>query len=141
MKQKNTINLQSELTQCNSLRTFLMSNENSFNTDSAQEYIKELIDRGGISKATLARNSGMSEIYVHQILSGRRSPSRGRLICLCYGLGATLEETQELLKLYGLAQLYPRNRRDAILIYGLTHGISVQEINDRLFAEDEETLY
>ena len=141
MKQKNTINLQSELTQCDSLRTFLMSNENSFNTDSAQEYIKELIDRGGISKATLARNSGMSEIYVHQILSGRRSPSRGRLICLCYGLGATLEETQELLKLYGLAQLYPRNRRDAILIYGLTHGISVQEINDRLFAEDEETLY
>lgn len=141
MKQKNTINLQSELTQCDSLRTFLMSNENSFNTDSAQEYIKELIDRSGISKATLARNSGMSEIYVHQILSGRRSPSRGRLICLCYGLGATLEETQELLKLYGLAQLYPRNRRDAILIYGLTHGISVQEINDRLFAEDEETLY
>lgn len=141
MKQKNTINLQSELTQCDSLRTFLMSNENSFNTDSAQEYIKELIDKGGISKATLARNSGMSEIYVHQILSGRRSPSRGRLICLCYGLGATLEETQELLKLYGLAQLYPRNRRDAILIYGLTHGISVQEINDRLFAEDEETLY
>lgn len=141
MKQKNTINLQSELTQCDSLRTFLMSNENSFNTGSAQEYIKELIDRCGISKATLARNSGMSEIYVHQILSGRRSPSRGRLICLCYGLGATLEETQELLKLYGLAQLYPRNRRDAILIYGLTHGISVQEINDRLFAEDEETLY
>ena len=102
---------------------------------------QELIDRSGISKATLARCSGMSEIYVHQILSGRRSPSRGRLICLCYGLGATLDETQELLKLYGLAQLYPRNRRDAILIYGLTHNVSVQDINDRLFAEDEETLY
>lgn len=100
-----------------------------------------MIDRSGISKATLARCSGMSEIYVHQILSGRRSPSRGRLICLCYGLGATLDETQELLKLYGLAQLYPRNRRDAILIYGLTHNVSVQDINDRLFAEDEETLY
>ena len=118
-----------------------MNNERSCNNDSGQAYIKELIDRSGISKATLARCSGMSEIYVHQILSGRRSPSRGRLICLCYGLGATLDETQELLKLYGLAQLYPRNRRDAILIYGLTHNVSVQDINDRLFAEDEETLY
>lgn len=141
MKQKNTVNLQSELTQCGSLSAFLQNNENSFNMDSAQECLKDMLDRSGISKATLARNSGMSEIYVHQILSGRRTPSRGRLICLCYGLGATLEEAQELLKLYGLAQLYPRSRRDAILIYGLMHGVSVQEINDRLFAEDEETLY
>ncbi len=141
MKQKNTVNLQSELTQCDSLSAFLQNNENSFNMDSAQECLKDMLDRSGISKATLARNSGMSEIYVHQILSGRRTPSRGRLICLCYGLGATLEEAQELLKLYGLAQLYPRSRRDAILIYGLMHGVSVQEINDRLFAEDEETLY
>lgn len=141
MKPKNTSKLQAELAQSGSLSAFLLNNERSFNNDSGQEYIKELIDRSGISKATLARCSGMSEIYVHQILSGRRSPSRGRLICLCYGLGATLDEAQELLKLYGLAQLYPRNRRDAILIYGLTHNVSVQDINDRLFAEDEETLY
>ena len=135
MKPKNTSKLQAELAQSGSLSAFLLNNERSFNNDSGQEYIKELIDRSGISKATLARCSGMSEIYVHQILSGRRSPSRGRLICLCYGLNATLDET------HGLAQLYPRNRRDAILIYGLTHNVSVQDINDRLFAEDEETLY
>ena len=141
MKWKNTDSLRSELMDTPDLQTFLAANEANFSSESAAGLLNEMLEQHGLSKAALAKQSGMSEIYVHQILSGRRSPSRGRLICLCYGLGATLDETQELLKLYGLAQLYPRNRRDAILIYGLTHNVSVQDINDRLFAEDEETLY
>ena len=140
MKPKNTSKLQAELAQSGSLSAFLLNNERSFNNDSGQEYIKELIDRSGISKATLARCSGMSEIYVHQILSGRRTPSRGRLICLCYGLGATLDETQELLKQCGFAQLYPKDRRDAIILYGILNGQDLFTVNDKLFAENEEIL-
>ena len=82
----------------------------------------------------------MSDVYLHQIFAGRRIPSRNRLLCLCYGLDATIEETQELLKLCSLAQLYPKHKRDAIIYYGLAHGISLFEINDKLFAENEETL-
>ena len=141
MLEKNTSDLQQELLSKPNLDRILSENAASFQQESATALLNRLYERTGLSKITLAKRSGMSEIYVHQILSGRRSPSRGRLICLCYGLNATLDETQELLKLYGLAQLYPRNRRDAILIYGLTHNVSVQDINDRLFAEDEETLY
>jgi len=56
-------------------------------------------------------------------------------------LNATLDETQELLKLCGLAQLYPKIKRDTIIMYGIVHGVSLFEINDKLFAEDEETLF
>ena len=63
----------------------------------------------------------MSEIYLHQIFAGRRNPSRNRLLCLCYGLSASIDETQELLKLSGMAQLYPKRKRDAIIYYGLLH--------------------
>ena len=56
-------------------------------------------------------------------------------------MGATLDETQELLKRCGLAQLYPRVRRDAIIIYGLANGMSLMDINDKLFSVDEETLF
>ena len=52
-----------------------------------------------------------------------------------------MEEAQELLKLCGFAQLYPKIRRDAIIIYGLIHGVNLFEINDKLFSEDEETLF
>ncbi len=85
--------------------------------------------------------SGMSEIYLHQIFAGRRNPSRNRLLCLCYGLGASIEEAQELLKLCGMAQLYPKLKRDAIIYYGLQHGLGLFEINDKLFDENEETLF
>ena len=60
---------------------------------------------------------------------------------LAVGLQATLAETQELLKQCGMAQLYPKNRRDAIILYGLTNGMDLFAVNDRLFAENEETLY
>ena len=140
MKPKNTSKLQAELAQSGSLSAFLLNNERSFNNDSGQEYIKELIDRSGISKATLARCSGMSEIYVHQILSGRRSPSRGRLICLCYGLGATLDETQELLKLFrvllGLAAAYFVFAVSFVEFAGLLTAIDTLKAGNTAFTAD-----
>ena len=47
----------------------------------------------------------------------------------------------QLLRLCGLAELYPKVRRDAIIIYGLLHGMDLFAVNDRLFSEDEETLF
>ena len=82
-----------------------------------------------------------SEVYLHQVFSGRRTPSRDRLVSLCVGLGASLEELQQILKQAGYAQLYPKVRRDAIIIYGLLHRRQPGEINDDLFAENEKTLF
>ena len=83
----------------------------------------------------------MSEVYLHQVFAGRRNPSRNRLLCLCFGLSATLKETQELLKQCGFAQLYPKDRRDAIILYGILNGQDLFTVNDKLFAENEEILY
>ena len=139
-KKKNTDDLQQELISSSNLNIFLSDNQEHFNTDSVAELLNRLFTSKNISKAALAKQAGMSEIYLHQIFAGKRNPSRNRLLCICYGLGASLEETQELLKRCGLAQLYPRLRRDAIILYGLVHEISLFEINDKLFTENEETL-
>ena len=141
MVNKTTGDIERELAGAGSLDGFLSENEGEFTERGLQELLGRLFDRRGISKAALAQESGMSEIYLHQIFAGRRSPSRGRLISLSFGLGATLEETQELLRRASLARLYARRRRDAIIIYGLTHGLGLFEVNDRLFTEGEETLF
>ena len=62
-------------------------------------------------------------------------------MCICIGLQATLEETQELLKQAGYAQLYPKNKREAIIAHGIVHGTALGEINDKLFTENEKTLF
>ena len=135
-----TDDLRQALMDAPNLQAFLSDHEDSFSHESVRELLGRLLAKKRISKATLARRAGMSEIYLHQIFAGRRNPSRNRLICLCVGLSASLEETQFLLKQCGWAQLYAKNRRDAIILYGLAHGQTLQAINDALFSEDEETL-
>ncbi|MDY3225959.1 MAG: helix-turn-helix transcriptional regulator [Candidatus Faecousia sp.] len=140
MKKKNTNDLQSELTAAPNLSRFLSMNQEQFVNENFVDMLQALFQKSGLSKAALAKRAGTSEVYLYQILSGMRTPSRDRTICLCFGLPATLEQTQELLKRSGFAQLYARNRRDAIIMYGLIHGMELLEVNDRLFAENEATL-
>ena len=80
------------------------------------------------------------EVYLHQVFSGRRTPSRDRLLCLCIGLGASTEETQSLLQQAHHAPLYARDKRDAVLLFGLSHSLTLPEINDALFTAGAETL-
>ena len=141
MEKKNTDGLQQELMDSPDLEQFLSQNQEQFVNKSVSELLNHLLEKKNISKAALAKQSGMSEIYLHQNFAGRRNPNRNRLLCLCYGLEASVEETQELLKLCGMAQLYPKLKRDAIIYYGLLHGLNLFEINDKLFDENEETLF
>lgn len=138
---KDTNDLRQELMEAADLDQFLAENQENFENGSVGDLLRQLFRKRKISKAALAKQSGMSEVYLHQVFAGRRNPSRNRLLCLCFGLTATLEETQELLKQCGLAQLYPKNKRDAILLYGIVNGMDLFAVNDKLFAENEETLY
>ena len=139
-ERKDTDDLRSELMATPDLQSFLTENEDSFRLRSVPELLNVLFLKTDLTKAELARRSGVSTVYLHQMFAGRRNPSRDRLICLAVGLSASLEDTQELLRRCGLAELYPRERRDAILIYGLTHHMDLQKINDELFANSEDTL-
>lgn len=140
MWDKKTGELCQELMERADLSGYLSENSRHFEDLESSELLVSMYRKVGISKAELARRAGMSEVYLHQIFSGRRHPSRDRILCLCIGMSSELEDTQELLKLSGCAQLYPKLRRDAIICHGLLHGKSLSEINDALFAENERTL-
>ena len=120
--------------------TFI-GNESLYNqTVCYYELLNEIFDKRDINKSNLAKRAGMSNVYLHQVFSGRRNASRNRMLCICLGLEATLDETQELLKRSGMGLLYPKDRRDAIIIYGLLHHQTLFEVNDKLFCENEDTL-
>ena len=141
MKEKTTDDLKRELMSEADLDAYIKENEALFVDKTVIELLGELYERKSVSKAALAKQAGMSEVYVHQVFSGRRTPSRDRLLCLCIGLEATLDETQRLLKQAIYAQLYPANKRDAIILHGIVHHTSLSQINDKLFTEGEKTLF
>lgn len=141
LKHKDTDQLQQELMESPDLQRFLQENDGMFKERDLAALLDQFLEKKQITKAELAKRAGMSEVYLYQLYTGRRFPSRSRMLSLCLGASATLEETQGILRQCGFATLYPANRRDAIIIYGITHGQDLFRINDTLFAENEETLY
>ena len=141
MSDKTTSDLRQELMEDNSIDTYLQSNAALFVNQDVVALLTELYEQKHLTKAALARQAGMSEVYLHQVFAGRRNPSRDRLLCLCIGLEATVEETQQLLRQAGYAQLYPRVRRDAIILHAIAHGIALSLVNDKLYEENEKTLF
>ena len=141
MAEKTTGDLRQELMEDNSIDTYLRENADTFVGQDLAALLTELYEKKHLTKAALARQAGMSEVYLHQVFAGRRNPSRDRLLCLCIGLEASLEETQELLRQAGYAQLYPRVRRDAIVLHAIAHHTSLPLLNDKLYEENERTLF
>lgn len=140
MTKRATDDLKNELIHAQVLEKVLDENKDSFSSDNFSKLLKEYIHNKKINKSSLAKASGMSDVYLHQLLSGRRTPSRNRLLCICIGLKLNLEETQEFLFHAGMGPLYPRNRWDAIIIFGVSHGMDLFTINDLLFDANEKTL-
>ena len=141
MEPKTTEDLKLELMQSNSIDSYIKDNQALFLNTGVAEALGKLCEKHPVPKNALARRAGMSEVYLHQVLSGRRNPSRDRLLCLCAVLEASLDEVQTLLRQCGYAQLDPKVKRDAIVSHGILHRTPLEEINDKLFEENEKTLY
>lgn len=122
------------------LDRFLADNRDQFLYNSAAEAMLELFGKRNMTKAALAKRSGMSEVYLHQLFSARRNPTRGKLLCICFGLSATVEETQYLLKVCGYAPLYVKNQREAILMHCLNRGFSLPATNEVLLNKGFDPL-
>ena len=59
---------------------------------------------------------------------------------LAFGLKCDLRQTQRLLRLAGANELWPKVRRDAIIIWCIQQGLSRAECDDQLWALGEATL-
>ncbi len=140
LKNSKTDDLKQELMETPDLDAFLEKNGSSFSEQSIKDLLQDLFAKSGLTKAELARRSGVSEVYLYQLFSGIRRPSRDRLIALAISMNVSLEEMQELLRHGGFAELYARDKRDAILIFGISHQMTLHEMNDLLFDKGVETL-
>ena len=141
MLYKPTVALLNALSQSENLQIFLDENTEFFINKTLAEYLNELLAEKELVKSKVIKKAELSDDYAFQIFSGiRKSPSRDKLICLCIGMGLSGHETDGLLKLAGQAPLYPRNKRDSIILFGVKENQSVCDINRTLFDNGEQTL-
>lgn len=93
-----------------------------------------------ISIADLQRRSCVARTYIYQIMDGTRNPGRDKALSIALALELPIDDTNRLLKLSNNAILYPKNRRDAIIIYSLNNKLSVAECNRLLTRYEEAEL-
>ncbi len=140
MPKKSTTNLENELKSCDTLESFLKRNLDELSTASLAEQLQTLIASKGLTRAGVVKASNLNEVYAYQIISGARRPSRDKLLCLCIAMKATLDETRELLVRGGFAPLYVRSQRDSIIIFAISHGETILELNNNMYDHGEPLL-
>lgn len=140
MPKKSTTNLENELKSCANLENFLNQNQSELSNAPLAEHIQNLIASKSMTRADVVKACNLNEIYAYQIISGVRRPSRDKLLCLCIAMKASLEETQELLYHGGFAPLYVRSQRDSIIIFGISHGEPILQVNSNLYDHGEVLL-
>ena len=139
--QKSTTELLNELKNFDSFKEYEKINKNSMINKTLSQYLCDLLEEKHLKKSDVIRKGELNESYAYQMFSGVKStPSKDKLICLSIGMDLSVDETNSLLKLAGLSPLYPRIKRNSIIIINMNNKKSVVEINEELYNEGEETL-
>ena len=107
---------------------------------SLAEFLRTLLDGKGLKRSDVIRAAGINATFGYQIFQGTRKPGRDSAIMLAFGLGCDLRETQRLLRLAGVSELWCKIRRDAILIFAVEHGFTREQADDELWRLGEKTL-
>lgn len=134
METKTTDVLMHEIKTATDIEDYLKTNQNNMITCTLSEYLNMLLSQKGISKADAVRGSLLDRAYVYQIFSGERTASRDKLLALAFGMCLTDDETQKMLKLSCNRELYPRDERDALILFALQSRRTILDANELLFS-------
>ena len=111
--------------------------------DSSQtltQFLNKVLTDKGLSRPDVVRNAGINSTYGYQIFMGERKPSRDKLLALGFAMNLSMRELNRMLRLGGVNELYCKNRRDAIIIFCLVHGYSLQRTEEELYRFGEQTI-
>lgn len=114
--------------------------EKSYEVSGVVLYMNNLLNEHGLTVRDVILGCNLSRSYAYQMFNGNRIPTRSFLLRFAFMLKLPEAETQRLLKIAGRPPLYARNRRDAAILYGLSHGMTAEETESLLRSLDEGGL-
>ena len=87
-------------------------------------YMKDVIESKNILLKDVYNRANVTESYGEKIIRmEKHTKSRDLIITLCLAGHFTLEETNRALKLYGMSQLYSKDKRDSAIIVAIINRI------------------
>jgi len=134
LEQTSTTNIEAYLAQN---AESLLSAEKPFSV-----YMHEMLRKYGKTQQEVFLQADVPERFGYKIISeDKHTKQRDTILRICYATGMTLEETQKALTLYGMAPLYARISRDAVLMVAFNqHKGNILDVNALLSSHKLPTL-
>ena len=121
-----------ELMQTERLDRYLEKNSGQMVETSLAEELTRLLEEQQLTRSEIAVRSGLSRVYIYEVFAGKKIPSRDSVICLCFALEMEPQEISLLLKHTGYPPLYPRSRRDSVILFAAKRHKTVIELDEML---------
>ena len=112
----------------------------ALNAPSLAEYLNRLLADKRLKRSEVVRVANLNGTFGYQIFTGSRNPSRDKVLQIAFAMALSVRETDRALRAAGVSALDPKGRRDAIIIFCLDRGCSLQKVNEELYRFDERTV-
>lgn len=133
-----TENLFQELLESVDLESYL--EQHDMETPSLAEYLQSELAKRGLRQSEVLKQAQIEQTFGWYVFNGQRGMGRDNVLKLSFGMGFDTRHANRALQAAGANALYPKNKRDAIIIYSLEHGFTLREANDALYTFGEECL-
>ena len=139
---KQTDELLKELDNTSDINQYLSTNRDELIEQNVAKYLNELLEKKeNLTKSKIIKSTSLSESYIYDIFRGEKSnPSRNKLLQIAFAMSLDLETTQKLLKIAKVGILYPRSKRDSIIIFALNKNLDFFECENLLEQAEVEGL-
>ena len=133
--QKTTEMLINEIKTTDSIDSFISENTEEIKELSLSEYLRKLLQKYDLEKSDVFKRAGMADSnYGYELFrNDEKKASRDKLIRICIGFPLSVEEAQKVLRYGKVRPLYPRDERDAYILFGLNKKYTLDELNDLLY--------
>jgi hypothetical protein len=122
-----TITLLKKLFNSPNLEIFIESHESEMHILPFHAYLSCVCEEKGEIPEHVIKRSSIDRTYGHQLFNGTRKPSRDKVIQLAIGLELNFEQTQKLLQVGQKSILYPKIKRDAVIIHCIRNKKEINE--------------
>ncbi|MCD8391571.1 MAG: helix-turn-helix domain-containing protein [Firmicutes bacterium] len=138
---KSTDDLMKILKDTSDIKRYVEENTEEMTDGNLGKYIEKLLEETGLTIAKVARRGQLSDSYLYKISEDRKSNiSRDKVIQICFGFGLDAEGSRKLLRAARVGELYPRIRRDSIILFCLEKHIDIIECDKKLIEAGDKKL-
>lgn len=122
------------------IQDYINNNPQSFIEINLKEFWDSIIKKSQMSKSDIINKSDFSYVYFYDVIAGKKIPTSDKIVRLILAMHLSLEDCQTALRYCGKSQLYPRIKRDSVIIYAINQQYTVMQTQELLNKSGEKEL-